>query len=86
MHKIWLHNELGKAVSRPRIHYLEEPDILIEKRIPIDIEIQNGLRRLGHTFKYVNNPVVSSCQAIYVDESGVYAKSDPRKMGHSAGY
>lgn len=50
-------------------------------------EVIEGLRQIGHTVNFTPRPEFSAVQAIYVEKKGrIFAKSDPRKYGHTAGF
>ena len=88
MNKLWFGDELGHAVSRPRFyHQLVPHKIIMEERIPMSDRIINGLKEIGHKIDFTTRPEYSSVQAIFVEKKGrIFAKSDPRKYGHSAGF
>ncbi len=88
MHKLWFGEELGKAVTKPRAHHQLIPNIVwVENQREIPKYIQEGLVKKGHNVTRIERPEYSACQAIYSDGPGeIFAKSDPRKYGHSAGY
>ena len=59
----------------------------MEEKIPMPKKIIEGLDNLGHRITFTSRPEFSSVQAIYVERKGrIFAKSDPRKYGHSAGF
>ena len=90
MYKLWFGNELGRAISRPRFHHQLIPNWVIVERTKdreLPKTIQKGLEKRGHQVWYTSRPEYSSVQAIYVEKPGkVYAKSDPRKYGFTAGF
>jgi len=88
MHVTWFGDDLGKAVIRPRIHHQLIPNIVGgESNRALPKPVLDGLEKLGHKIELVERPEYSALQAVYVESPGnVYAKSDPRKYGHSAGY
>lgn len=88
MYKLWFGDELGHAVSRPRLyHQLVPHKIIMEQKISMPDKIIEGLQNIGHDIEYTTRPEYSSVQAIYVEKKGrIFAKSDPRKYGHSAGF
>ena len=86
MKTLWFGMELGAAVvdGRPQ-HALFPEYIRNEKKNPMDPAIIDGLRKKGHVVK--TSSLFAVVQAIYKGKDGlVYAKSDPRKYGKSAGY
>lgn len=73
---------------RPRLHHHLIPNQVggEVKRSP-SAEVLQGLEKLGHEIKLIDMPEHSAIQAVYVeDEHKIFAKSDPRKYGHSAGF
>ena len=88
MYKLWFDDDLGKAVTRPRIHHQLFPYVVggeLNRALPL--KVLKGLAKIGHELNMEIRPEYSALQAIYVDgPNKVYAKSDPRKYGHSAGY
>ena len=88
MHLTWFGDDLGKAVIRPRIHHQLIPNVVGgESNRALAKPVLEGLEKLGHKIELVERPEYSALQAVYVESPGnVYAKSDPRKYGHSAGY
>ena len=88
MNKLWFGDELGHAISRPRFyHQLVPHEIIMEEKIPMPKKIIEGLGQIGHVVDFTDRPEYSSVQAIYVERKGrIFAKSDPRKYGHSAGF
>ncbi|XP_065055046.1 glutathione hydrolase 1 proenzyme-like [Rhopilema esculentum] len=86
MKTLWFGMELGAAVvdGRPQ-HALFPEYIRNEKKNPMDPAIIDGLRKKGHVV--LTSSLFAVVQAIYKSKDGlVYAKSDPRKYGKSAGY
>lgn len=88
MYMTWFGDDLGKAVLRPRIHHQLIPNIIGgESNRALPKPVLDGLAQLGHSIKLEERPEYSALQAVYVESpNAVYAKSDPRKYGHSAGY
>lgn len=88
MHKLWFGQELGHAVTKPRAHHQLIPNtVWVEKQRELPKYIQEGLLKKGHNITRIEKPEFSACQVIYSDGPGeIFAKSDPRKYGHSAGY
>ncbi|XP_065664152.1 glutathione hydrolase 1 proenzyme [Hydra vulgaris] len=88
MYKTWFNDDLGQAVIRPRIHHQLIPNIVGgESNRALPQVVSDGLSKIGHELRYVVKPEYSAIQAIYIEKPGeVYAKSDPRKYGHSSGY
>lgn len=88
MHATWFGFDLGNAVVRPRIHHQLLPNIIQgESNRALPKRILDGLVKIGHEISLEVKPEFSAIQAVYVDGPGkVYAKSDPRKYGHSAGF
>lgn len=87
MHKFWFGEELGKAIVKPRVHHQLIPNtIWIEVHREIPEYIQEGLKTKGHNLTHIERAEMSACQAVFNEGPGeVFAKSDPRKYGHSAG-
>ena len=88
MNKLWFGDELGHAVSKPRFyHQLVPHHVTMEEKIPMPQKVIDGLKRLGHEIDFNDRPEFSSVQAIYVEnKTRIFAKSDPRKYGHTAGF
>jgi len=85
--RLLLGEELGKAVTDPRIHtHLLPYEVYITEPFPLAMKLQDGLKKLGHTLLFSN--YWSAVQAIYREKKGedIYAKSDPRKGGVPSGY
>ena len=90
MNMLWFGKDISQAVDDPRIHeeLVPKMDVEVENnkdyRLPEDI--QDGLRALGHDVTVASDSAFAVVQAVYrktVEE--IYAKSDPRKFGASAG-
>jgi len=88
MYKIWFGNDLGQSVVRPRIHHQLLPNVVGgESNRALSQAVLEGLEKLSHKLEMVVKPEYSALQSIYVEGAGkIYAKSDPRKYGHSAGF
>lgn len=88
MYKIWFGDDLGQSVIRPRIHHQLIPDVVGgESNRALNKKVLKGLEKIGHKLNLLEMPEYSALQSIYIDgPDKVYAKSDPRKYGHSAGY
>jgi len=88
VYKLLCNDELGQSIVRPRLHHHLIPNQVggEVKRSP-SAEVLNGLEKLGHEIKLIDMPEHSAIQAVYVEnEHKIFAKSDPRKYGHSAGF
>ena len=88
INKFWFGDELGHAISKPRFYHQLVPNrVAFEERIPMPPAIQEGLKGLGHEIFVTKRPEYSAVQAIYVESKNkIFAKSDPRKYGHTAGF
>jgi len=88
MYKTWFGDDLGSSIVRPRIHHQLFPNVVsVDPDRPLRKMLLDGLAKIGHEITYEKKPGVSALQAIYVESPRkVYAKSDPRKSGHSAGF
>jgi len=88
MYKTWFGDDLGSSILRPRIHHQLFPNVVGgESDRPLRKKVLDGLAKIGHEINLEVKPEYSALQAIYVESpSKVYAKSDPRKYGHSAGF
>eukprot|EP00794_Sanderia_malayensis_P014206 gene14206-15688_t len=88
MHKLWFGEELGHAVTKARAHHQLIPNtVWVERRRELPKFIRQGLMKKGHNITQIERPEFSACQVVYSDGPGeIFAKSDPRKYGHSAGY
>ena len=88
MYATWFADDLGTAVVRPRIHHQLVPDVVGgESNRALPKEVLDGLVKIGHVLDLVVRPEYSSIQAIYVESPDkIYAKSDPRKYGYTAGF
>eukprot|EP00794_Sanderia_malayensis_P013927 gene13927-15378_t len=86
MKKLWFDMELGAAVTDARTqHALFPPYIRNEKDYPLSPSVVSGLKKKGHDIR--SSSFYAVVQAIYKAKDGtVFAKSDPRKHGKSAGY
>ncbi|MCS6913555.1 MAG: gamma-glutamyltransferase [Myxococcales bacterium] len=77
--------DVQRAVSAPRIHAQFVPDkIFVEGDIPVDV--QDGLRRRGHSLVVTRGPGEAAVQAVLWEPrkegpARVSAASDPRKGG-----
>merc|ERR1712048_1296454 len=88
--KMFLGEDLGRAVSKPRVHHQLVPNevlYVLEPRFTIHEYLKRGLAEMGHNLNY-EQAIVSVVQAIHVDKKKgiIYAKSDPRKGKGAAGY
>ena len=91
MNKLWFGRNISQAVDDPRIHeeLVPKMDVKVENstchRFPV--EIQEGLRALGHNVTADKESAFSVVQAVYraEDDEGIYAKSDERKYGAPSG-
>lgn len=84
----WFGDDLGKAIIRPRIHHQLFPNVVGgESNRALPKYILDGLEKIGHQIHLEEKPEYSALQGVYIESANnVYAKSDPRKYGHSAGY
>lgn len=75
---------LDKALSQPRFHHQWLPDnILLEER-SFDINVKQGLLKLGHIIKEAD--MLSEIHAVYIDGAGLMtAAADSRGPGHAGG-
>ena len=87
-YKVWFGEETGESVVHPRLHHPLVPNIVeYETKRAVPDYILNGLKKLGHNLTDVDRPEYSACQIVYYEGPGkLFAKSDPRKYGHSAGF
>ena len=81
-----MNDELGAAIADPRFHhkFSKDVDVIYEQKWPLAEDIRKGLEHLGHRLQKSTSKAV--VQAIYKNNSTIYAKSDPRKGGKTAGY
>lgn len=88
MYLTWFGDDLGKAVIRPRIHHQLYPNVVGgESNRALPKYILDGLEKIGHQIHLEEKPEYSALQGVYIESpNNVYAKSDPRKYGHSAGF
>ncbi len=78
------HLPLEQALSQPRFHHQWLPDnILLEER-SFDINVKQGLLKLGHVIKETD--VMGEIHAVYIDEAGLMtAAADIRGPGSAGG-
>ncbi|XP_068708746.1 glutathione hydrolase 1 proenzyme-like [Montipora foliosa] len=86
MNHLWFNRNLSEAVLEPRLHHQLLPNkIRFYKRYPIPLDIQVGLKAIGH--KVVNMTSFSVVQAVATSPDGkLYGKADPRKGSYAAGF
>ena len=88
MNKLWFGMTLSDAVDKPRLHNQLAPnqDVSTEREYPLEKQIVEGLKRIGHTVQPGREDDFAVVQAIYRKGKGlIHAKSDPRKYGAPAG-
>ena len=77
--------DLGNAVMMSRPYHSFFPTyIRNEKQFPMKAKIVDGLKQKKHDVK--NSSLDAAVQAIFVKDGKIFAKSDPRKYGKTAGY
>ena len=86
MNYLWFNRTLSEAVVEPRLHHQLLPDyIRIDKDYPMPLNIQAGLKRLGHEIEII--PGFAVVQATATNPDGkLYGKADPRKHSWAAGF
>lgn len=88
MNKIWFQDNLGEAVSRPRVYNFLVPPLTYVEGFKLQQEIVPFLHSCNQLTEVVDPRNYAAVQAIYVEnKNSIYAKSDYRKLsGHSSGY
>ena len=86
MNYLWFDRNLTQAVVEPRLHHQLVPNkIRIYKNSQIPLDLQNGLRRLGHKLTEISS--FTAVQAVATGADGkLYGKADPRKSSYAAGF
>ncbi len=79
------HLPLERALSQPRFHHQWLPDnILLEER-SFDINVKQGLLKLGHVIKETD--MIGEIHAVYIDGAGLMtAVADRRGPGSAGGH
>ena len=86
MNYFWFNQTLSKSIEEPRFHHQLLPNyIRLVKGYLISPAIQEGLKRLGHTFKTFSTDAMVQAVAISPDGK-LYGKADPRKHSWAAGF
>ncbi|MEE8404009.1 MAG: gamma-glutamyltransferase, partial [candidate division Zixibacteria bacterium] len=77
------HLPLEQALSQPRFHHQWLPDnILLEER-SFDINVKQGLLKLGHVIKETD--MIGEIHAVYIDGAGLMTAAADRRGPGSAG-
>ncbi|GAA6088476.1 glutathione hydrolase 1 proenzyme [Tachysurus ichikawai] len=84
LNSLFFNYDLKKAVSDPRIHHQLIPDVTILEP-DFDTAVIDGLIKKNHLIEMLTS-MGAVVQAILQEENRLYAESDPRKGGYSAGY
>ena len=88
MNMLWFGMTLSDAVDKPRLHNQLVPNqhVSTEREYPLEKQIVEGLKRIGHTVQPGRKGDFSVVQAVYRKGKGlIHAKSDSRKSGAPAG-
>ena len=88
MNMLWFGMTLSDAVDKPRLHNQLVPNqhVSTEREYPLEKQIVEGLKRIGHTVQPGRKGDFSVVQAVYRKGKGlIHAKSDSRKFGAPAG-
>jgi len=88
MNKVWFQDDLGEAVSRPRVYnFLQPPTTYVEGGGAFTDMISTW-KQFNQSIEMVDADNYAAVEAIYSDKKdNIYAKSDQRKItGHSHGY
>ena len=86
MNYLWFDRNLTQAVVEPRLHHQLVPnEIRIYKNSQIPLDLQNGLKGLGHKLAEISS--FTAVQAVATSADGkLYGKADPRKSSYAAGF
>lgn len=86
MNYLWFDRNLTQAVVEPRLHHQLVPnEIRTYKNSQIPLDLQNGLKRLGHKLTEISS--FTAVQAVATSADGkLYGKADPRKSSYAAGF
>lgn len=75
---------LEKSLSQPRFHHQWLPDNIVLEKQSFDINLKQGLLKLGHIIKEAD--VLSEIHAVYINDQGLMtAAADRRGPGHAGG-
>lgn len=89
MNKVWFEDDLGRAITRPRVYNFLQPPLTYVEGKSLETNLKSFLQKCNQSYEVVDPYNYAAVQAVYVEkkEGGIYAKSDWRKIsGHSAGY
>lgn len=88
MYKLWFGKSLTESIVSPRVHHQLTPNnVVVEKKYPISQKTISSLTDYyGHKIGYTSIPEYSAVQAVYIDGTNIYGKSDPRKYGVEEGF
>ena len=75
---------LERALSQPRFHHQWLPDNILLEEKSFDINVKQGLLKLGHIIREAD--MLSEIQAVYIDGAGLMsAAADRRGPGNAGG-
>jgi len=75
---------LENSLSQPRFHHQWLPDNILLEEKSFDINLKQGLLKLGHIIKETD--MLSEIHAVYIDDEGLMiAAADRRGPGHAGG-
>jgi len=75
---------LERALSQPRFHHQWLPDNILLEEKSFDINVKQGLLKLGHIIRETD--MLSEIQAVYIDGAGLMsAAADRRGPGNAGG-
>ena len=74
---------LEKALSQPRFHHQWLPDNILLEEKSFDINVKQGLLKLGHIIKEAD--MLSEIHAVYIDGAGLMSATADRRGPGSAG-
>ena len=78
------HLPLERALAQPRFHHQWLPDNILLEEKSFDINVKQGLLKLGHVIKETD--MIGEIHAVYIDGAGLMtAAADSRGPGHAGG-
>ena len=88
MNKVWFQDDLGQAVSRPRVYNFLQPPITYVEGGDLIGSIVPYFEQCNQAYEKIDPHNYAAVMAVYVEKKeNIFAKSDLRKIsGHSAGY
>ena len=74
---------IEKALSQPRFHHQWLPDNILLEEKSFDINLKQGLLKLGHIIKEAD--MISEIHAVYIDDEGLMTAAADRRGPGSVG-